>query len=128
MQQASQGKGLAELIEEVDAKLAYGGARRVSEFEAELLDQIDENFDTQIKMQRDLYYAEKGKAKVEEDLKKTEDAIGEYCSETTKNKILQARGWQFMPEEAEKIKRALSDKQLLEQISNGVEQIQRKYK
>ena len=79
---------LTELIEEIDTKLTYGGARKISEFEAELLDQIDESYDAQIKMQRDLDYAKKETKRAQESLKKTDDAISEYCSETTKNKIL----------------------------------------
>lgn len=128
MQQASQGIGLAELIEEIDIKLAYGGARRVSEFEAELLDQIDESFDAQIKMQRDLEYAKRDARSAQEALKKTDDAIREYCSETTIDKIFLVRGHQFMPEKAKKITAEPSDKELLERRSNGDEQLQRKYR
>lgn len=117
MQKASQGIGLTELIEEIDTKLTYGGARKVSEFEAELLDQIDESYDVQIKMQRELDYEKRNTIRAQENLKRTEDAISEYCSKTTRDKILLARGWQFRPEEVEEIRKALSDREILEQIN-----------
>lgn len=127
MQQASQGKGLTELIEEIDTKLTYGGVKKISEFEAELLDQIDEIIDIQIKMQRKLDYAEGKTRRAQEDLGKTDNAIKEYCSETTRDKILLARGWQFRPEKAKKITEAYSDKELLERKNNSDELLQRRY-
>lgn len=54
MQKAVEGKSITELMEQLDANLVYGGARRSSDYELELLDQMDENFDCQIKMQKDL--------------------------------------------------------------------------
>lgn len=41
-------------MNELDENLIYGGARRISEYEAELLDQIDDISDTQINMQTNL--------------------------------------------------------------------------
>lgn len=122
MQQAVQGKELTELIEEIDKNLIYGGARRISEFESELLDQVDESFDAQIRMQRDLYYTRKSTQTVQEDLRKTEKAIDKYCSETTKDKILLARGWQFNPQKEKEIAEAFSDKELVEQRKKENEQ------
>ena len=115
MHQASEGKGLTELMERLDAQLTYGGARRISEFEAELLNQLDESYDAQIKMQRDLGAAQRGTKTAQEKVKKMNDAIGQYCSETTRNKILLSIGWQFMPEKARQIEGALSDKEIVEQ-------------
>ena len=117
---------MTELMEDLDANLIYIGAKRISEYEAELLEQLDESFDYQIKMQIDLESAIREKKEVQENLKKTDDAISTYCSETTKNKILLARGWQFMHEEAQAITEALSDKELLERISKTNEQKERK--
>lgn len=54
MQKAAEGKSIIELMEQLDDNLVYGGARRISDYELELLDQMDENFDCQIKMQKDL--------------------------------------------------------------------------
>lgn len=56
-------------------------------------------------------------SQAQETLSRTDNAIKQYCSETTKDKILLARGWQFMPEKAKVISEALSDKELLEQQS-----------
>lgn len=115
MQQASEGKGLTELMKRLDAQLTYGGARRISEFEAELLNQLDEICDAQIKMQRDLGYAQANAKRAQEKLSTTDTAISQYCSETTRDKILLTRGWQFPSAKARKIKEALSDKQIVEQ-------------
>lgn len=115
MQQALEGKVLTELMEKLDVQLTYGGARRISEFEAELLDQLDESYDAQIKMQRDLVYAQRDTKNAQETVKKMDDAISQYCSETTRNKILLARGWQFMPEKTREIEEALSDREIVEQ-------------
>ena len=109
MQQASDGKSLTELMERLDAQLTYGGAKRISESEAELLDQLDESYEAQIKMQTDLEDAQKNEKRTQETVKILDNAISQYCSETTRNKILLARGWQFMPEKEEEIKNAQSD-------------------
>lgn len=106
---------MTKLMENIDTQLTYGGARKISKYEAELLDQLDESYDTQIKMQRDLDRTKKDKKRVQENMQKTDSAINKYCSETTRDKILLARGWQFRKEEAEEIAKALSDKELLEQ-------------
>jgi hypothetical protein len=119
MQEALEGITLTKLIEKIDANLTYGGARKISEFESKLLDQIDENYDAQIKMQKNLEFAKQETEKTQKKLKETDDAIIMYCSATTRDKILLERGWQFMPEKAEEIKKALSDKEILEQVHNG---------
>lgn len=115
MQHAQEGKGLVELMERLDVQLTYGGARRVSEFEAELLDKLDESYDARIKMQRDLGNAQGNTKNAQETVRKMIEAISQYCSETTGNKILLASGWQFKPEEARKIRNALSDREIVEQ-------------
>ena len=107
-------------MEDIDVHLTYGGARKISEYEAELLDQLDESFDCQIRMQSDLKYANESLQKTNETLKKTDDAISEYCSETTENKIRLKRGWQFSQEEEQAIRSALSDKELIEANNDKV--------
>ena len=63
-------------MNELDENLIYGGARRISEYEAELLDQIDDISDAQINMQTNLKRAlETEKSKLE----KTDKAIEMYC-------------------------------------------------
>lgn len=110
MERALSGTDLTELMEDIDSNLTYGGARRISEYEAELLDQLDDTFDNQLRAQRELDSLKRESKRSKEELEKIDSAIGEYCSETTRKKILLARGWQFMSEEADKIKGALSDK------------------
>lgn len=97
-------------MNELDENLIYGGARRISEYEAELLDQIDDISDAQINMQTNLKRAlETEKSKLE----KTDKAIEMYCTETTKKKILDTSGrWQYGKE----IKEALSDKEQIENL------------
>lgn len=118
MKQASQGIELKKLIAEIDTKLEYGVARKASEFEAELLDQIDESLDNQIKLQNDLKYAEKEKRNTQEILKATDNAINKFCSETTRDKINLSRGWQFPAEKAKKIVESPSDRELVGKMRN----------
>lgn len=59
--------------------------------------------------------------KTQETLSRTDSAIEQYCSETTRDKILLARGWQFMPQKAKEISESLSDKELLEQQGHQFE-------
>ncbi len=115
MQQASEGKKLRELQKEIDDNLNYGGARKISQFEAQLLDQIDESYDTQLKNRVYLESAKNDTMKVRERLEKTFDAINMYCTDTTQNKIsLYVDGYQyFSPEEAQKAEKALSDKEII---------------
>ena len=113
MERASRGIDLTELMEYIDSNLTYSGARRISEYEAELLDQLDDSFDEQLRAQREVVSAKGKWQRINEKLEKTDNAIAAYCSETTREKILLARGWQFMPEEADRIKGALSDKDIL---------------
>lgn len=54
MQKAVEGESITKLMQSLDDNLVYGGVRRISDYELELLDQMDENFDCLIKMQRDL--------------------------------------------------------------------------
>lgn len=117
MEKASKGISLAELMEELDSNLIYGGARRISEYEAELLDQLDDSFDNQLKLQRNEDSLTRALNRSEEKLKITDRAIGEYCSEETRGKILLARGWQFRSEEADRIKEALSDKEIVRSLA-----------
>ncbi len=115
MKRAAEGEKTSELMEDLDNNLVYGGAKRISEYESELLDQIDESCDYQIKMKRELDRVKGSLQNTEESLRKTDDAIGKYCSEMTQNKILLARGYQFRPEKEEEIVNALSDKEQIEQ-------------
>ena len=122
MERASRGIDLTELMEDIDSNLTYGGARRISEYEVELLDQLDDSFDEQLRTQREVDSLKRQLERSKEELEKTDRAIGEYCSEITRKKILLARGWQFMSEEADKIKGTLSDKDILltfQQIGQG---------
>lgn len=126
MQKASDGKSLTELMEDVDSKLTYGGARKVSKYESELLDQLDESFDYEISLQRELDSKKKKLERDDKTLNNLHAAISEYCSETTRNKILLSIGWQFSSEEQVKeIKEALSDRELIEEKTKNSEEPQR---
>ena len=114
MGKASRGISLTELMDDLDLNLTYGVAKRISEYEAELLDQLDDSFDDQLRAQREVDSLKRKLEISKEKLEKTDGAIGEYCSETTRKKILLARGWQFMNEEATQIQEALSDKDIVE--------------
>lgn len=117
MQRAAEGVEPAELMKNLDSNLRYGGARRISDYEAELLDEIDENFDAQIKLQKNLITAQKSIESAQKKMRETEDAINEYCTETTRDKILLARGWQFQPERTEEISTSLSDKEEIHRLT-----------
>lgn len=114
MEEASKGIGVTELISNLDNNLVYGGARRISTYEADLLDQMDESFDFQIKMEKALEQMKEASQKEQKRLQETDNAIDRYCSEDTKKKILLARGWQFSPDERDRIEKTLSDKELIE--------------
>lgn len=114
MEDASKGIGVTELISNLDNNLVYGGARRISTYEADLLEQMDAIFDSQIKMEKALEQMRMASQKEQKRLQETDDAIDRYCSEDTKKKILLARGWQFSPDEKDRIEKTLSDKELIE--------------
>ena len=123
MKQAEEGMSLTESLDILDSRLTYGGVRKISEYEAELLDRIDESYDSQIKMQREMDFERRKSQKSQEELKKTEKAIEQYCSETTRDKRLLERGWQFMPEKSEKIRNTPSDREeidLLKEENNAL--------
>ena len=54
IQGAKNGLETDELMSQLDAKIQYGGAQKLTEFEMELLDQIDRMCDTQIELQTNL--------------------------------------------------------------------------
>ncbi len=119
MQRGLDGDVAENLMAELDSSLIYGGAKRISSYEAELLDQIDESYDSHIKVQEELSQTKRDLQTAQKDLKRTDEAIGRYCSETTYKKILLERGWQFPKEEEEKLSSAPSDKELLEKLASS---------
>lgn len=126
MQKAKDGINHTELMEELDQKIEYGGARKISEYEEELLDQIDQIYDDQIKIQDDLKRAKMNIEERKDVLEKTDSAIDKYCTSTTRDKILLARGWQFMPEKAAEIESSKSDKEIIEELSKTNEMQERR--
>lgn len=52
MNEAEQGKSAEELMQQLDEKIQYKGAKKLSEYEIELLDQLDEMYDNQIKINK----------------------------------------------------------------------------
>lgn len=117
MQKAKDGIASIELMEELDQKIEYGGARKISEYEEELLNQMDEICDYQLKVQKDLNLTKRSLGKTEKQLKQTDSAISTYCTSTTRDKILFARGWQFMPEKVAEIEASKSDKEIIAELS-----------
>ncbi len=116
MLRAVEGVTLSELMEELDNSLTYGGARRISEMEAQLLDQLDESYDGMIRVQRTLASTEQSLQIEREKSTKINKAINENCSKTTRLKILIAGGYQLGLGEGvtlEEVTNSLSDKELI---------------
>ena len=115
MQRASNGKNTTELMEYVDEKLTYGGARRISKYESALLDQQDESFDHLVQLEENLHSEETKSTNLQTQLKNIEDLIVEYCTNTTGKKIL-IKGYhhQFPNDEERAILDAPSDREMLE--------------
>lgn len=113
MHKALEGRGTDELMEELYENLTYGGARKISKYEAELLNKLYKAYDYIRELKKDLKkdftHETEETNKV---LKTIDDAINKYCSETTVKKILLARGEKFDNEN--EIINALSDKELIE--------------
>ena len=79
----------------------------------QLLDQLDESYDMQIRVTGEL---ENTRTSLEAERKKiieTDNAIKENCSEITKLKIFAARGYQLTPEQKVLVANSPSDKELL---------------
>ena len=124
MQKATNGVSEAELTEELDNNLIYGGAKRLSEDEIELLDQLDQSYDYQMRIQKELEVTKSSLKTVQENLVKTDEAINENCSEITRLKILVSRGYQIGASEKfdlETILKSPSDKQLLEERNISIQ-------
>lgn len=126
MQKASEGKSTAELMRDLDNHLTYGGARRISEYEAELLDQIDESCDQQIGMKRELDATKRNLEITQERQRRTDKAIEDNCSETTRLKIRIERGDQLgMAEKIDEqtVLSSPSDKQLVAELEKSKRKI-----
>lgn len=113
MQKAEEGSSREDLMQELDSNLEYEGANKISNLEAQLLDMLDESYDSQILMQAELARVKRDLGKAEEKLNQTDEAIKANCTETTYKKIIASRGFQFSREEEQKIKEAPSDKSLI---------------
>ena len=114
MKKFSEKIKFAEIMADLDSNLTYGGSRRISGYETELLDQMDEILDMQIKTKKELDEVKRKNDVDKEKLTKNDEALDKYCSETTKNKILLERGWQFSPKDMKDIQDAPSDKEIVE--------------
>ena len=122
MQRAAEGVSTSELMRELDEGLGYGGARRISEFEAQLLDQLDESYDATIRAQRALDSAEKTLDSERQYSRKIDKAIRENCTETNYWRIVTAAGYQLglgAGINLEQIENFPSDKQLIEGMTRG---------
>ena len=116
MKRFSEKAKISELMTELDKNLTYGGARRLSEYEEELLDQMDEMFDMQIKTKKELEAVNIENDKNKKTIQKNDEAMDMYCTETTRDKILLYRGWQFSDKQKKDIQEASSDKEIIEEM------------
>ena len=119
LQLAIDGKSQEEIIEVLDSKLSYGGARRMTKEEAKLLDRIDLLSDAQIKSDRDL-----GTMKVHLDamnkrINETTEAVAKYCTPTNYKRIIGEAGYQWGPKQLKEIAETPSDKEIIEQYQKG---------
>lgn len=119
LQLAIDGKSQEEILEVLDSKLSYGGARRMTREEAKLLDRIDLLSDAQIKSDRDL-----GTMKVHLDamnkrINETTEAVAKYCTPTNYKRIIGEAGYQWGPKQLKEIAETPSDKEIIEQYQKG---------
>lgn len=122
MQRAAEGVSTCELMGELDEGLSYGGARKISEFEAQLLDQLDESYDTTISAEKELSYAQDSLKKQRKTSTEIDAAIKKYCTETNYWKIVTSAGHQLGLGSGitlEQIENSPSDKQLIESMTRG---------
>lgn len=131
MNEAEQGKSVEKLMQQLDEKIQYKGAKKLSEYEIELLDQIDEMYDNQIKVNKELSSTKKAYLKQTEKLNATNNAIEQNCTYNTAKKIFiiaqdfQARDAEEilnLPSDREIIERQILHKQKAEKLQNSVEQ------
>lgn len=112
MNEAKKGKSVEELMQQLDENIEYPGARKLSDYEIELLDQLDDVYTNNIKNDKELANTRKAYLKQTEKLNATNDAIKQYCTDITVQKILIAQGYQSKNEE--EILNLPSDKEIIE--------------
>ena len=101
----------------MDENLEYEGTTRLSKRELKLMNKLDEANERTMKLEKDLKYERRKSNSLENELKKTDEAIEKYSSATTKKKILLDSGrYQFLGKEATTILKAPSDREIAEGI------------
>lgn len=111
MNEAEKGKSVEELMQQLDENIEYHGARKLSDYEIELLDQLDDIYTDKIKNDKELASTKKAYLKQMEKLNATNDAIKRNCTDITVQKILIAQGYQVKNEE--EILNLPSDKEII---------------
>ena len=119
MQLAIDGKSQEEIIEVLDSKLSYGGARRMTKEEAKLLDRIDLLSDAQIKTDRDLGTMRVHLDAMNKRINETTEAVAKYCTPTNYKRIIGEAGYQWGPKQLKEIAETPSDKEIIEQYQKG---------
>ncbi|MBE5822387.1 MAG: hypothetical protein E7311_07385 [Clostridiales bacterium] len=121
MEDAEKGESIENLKQKIDENLIYGGARRITDYEAKLMDQLDLMYDNSIKTTRELEITKKSLEQEKEKNKCIMDAVEKNTTDLTTHKILMASGYQFgsnskfTPSE---IIEGKSDKQIIEEINS----------
>ncbi len=119
LQLAIDGKSQEEIIEVLDSKLSYGGARRMTKEEAKLLDRIDLLSDAQIKTDRDMGTMRVHLDAMNKRINETTEAVAKYCTPTNYKRIIGEAGYQWGPKQLKEIAETPSDKELIEQYQKG---------
>lgn len=119
LQLAIEGKTKEELLEILDSRLSYGGARRMSREEAKLLDKIDLMSDAQIRTERDLSSERQQLDAMHERINATTSAVAKYCTQTNYKRIIGEAGYQWGERDLREIAETPSDKELIEQYQKG---------
>ena len=119
LQLAIDGKSQEEIIEVLDSKLSYGGARRMTKEEAKLLDRIDLLSDAQIKTDRDLGTMRVHLDAMNKRINETTEAVAKYCTPTNYKRIIGEAGYQWGPKQLKEIAETPSDKEIIEQYQKG---------
>ena len=116
MKRAESGITAKQLMNELDSKLIYGGATRLSEFEALLLDRLDESYDSVLNSERELNNRENKIERLEGRIEDIIKVAKVNCTEGTYKKINLANGWQYPLSESRTIQEAKGDREIIAQL------------
>lgn len=113
-------KGLTkdEILDEIDKRLDYEGASKISREEAAIADKFDTVCNKLVEQDRKLETIGIENQRTNRKLTDLESSIRRNCSDTTALRILlESVGWQVSKEELERIMNTPTDKELVERYS-----------